>query len=204
MLKSHAKVDNCLTHKRGSIVAKKTKNRLESKTEKGFALIEVLAAIVILSIVSLVLTSYFSNALSYANTNQNKTVMVNLARNALFYVEKQDFDKMEKYFNLSGGNPNASKGSYPNISTEQCAPDRCSQLFRSPELLESVLNPSINGVAYNITISYQSELHSKMKAEGSKAEMAKYLLPVKVTVSSSIGGSNATIVEGYITDGRIR
>lgn len=67
------------------------------KQEKGFTLIEVLAAIVILSIVSLVLTSYFTNAMSYSKSNQNKTIMVNLARNALFYVEKQDFEEMSNF-----------------------------------------------------------------------------------------------------------
>lgn len=67
------------------------------KQEKGFTLIEVLAAIVILSIVSLVLTSYFTNAMSYSKSNQNKTIMVNLARNALFYVEKQDFEAMQEF-----------------------------------------------------------------------------------------------------------
>lgn len=67
------------------------------KQEKGFTLIEVLAAIVILSIVSLVLTSYFTNAMSYSKSNQNKTIMVNLARNALFYVEKQDFKAMKVF-----------------------------------------------------------------------------------------------------------
>lgn len=67
------------------------------KQEKGFTLIEVLAAIVILSIVSLVLTSYFTNAMSYSKSNQNKTIMVNLARNALFYVEKQDFKEMQEF-----------------------------------------------------------------------------------------------------------
>lgn len=56
----------------------------ERGKEAGFTLIEVLAAIVILSIVSLVLTSYFTNAMTYSKSNQNKTIMVNLARNALF------------------------------------------------------------------------------------------------------------------------
>jgi hypothetical protein len=146
--------------------------------------------------------SYFTNALSYASTNQNKTVMVNLARNALFYVEKQDFKKVEKYFNLNEGN-------YPDISAEQCIVDSagCSELFSNSELLESVLNPTINGVVYNIMISYQSELHTKMKAADSKVAMAAYLLPVKVTVrgaAGSKGRTNDTVVEGYITDDKIR
>jgi prepilin-type N-terminal cleavage/methylation domain-containing protein len=224
MLKSRIQQDNCRTQKRGSNVAERAKNRVAVRSEKGFALLEVLAAIVILSIVSLVLTSYFSNALSYANTNQNKTVMVNLARNALFYVEKQDFKKMEKYFNsIVVGVPDTLTGDHPNISIEQCYTDPsnlttgCSQLFNPSEvlLLSNVLNPTINGVVYNITISYQDLLHKTMLyPEGMTADeakrkkaMAAYLLPVKVTVSTGAGTvsqSNETVVEGYITDDKIR
>ncbi|MFD1903648.1 prepilin-type N-terminal cleavage/methylation domain-containing protein [Paenibacillus rhizoplanae] len=65
----------------------------ERGKEAGFTLIEVLAAIVILSIVSLVLTSYFTHALSYSKSNQNKTIMVNLARNALFLYGEAGFLK---------------------------------------------------------------------------------------------------------------
>jgi prepilin-type N-terminal cleavage/methylation domain-containing protein len=196
-------------------------NTESSKLERGFTLIEVLAAIVILSIVSLVFTSYFANALTYANNNQNKTVMVNLARNALFYVEKQDFEEMQKYFTINGA------GEFPDISGEQCHPDatspvgNCSDLFKNSSglddslLMESVLNPTINGVVYNITISYQSELHDAMLhpadttnvAEMRKMAMAEYLLPVRVTVSGSAGSgerTNETVVEGYITDDKIR
>jgi prepilin-type N-terminal cleavage/methylation domain-containing protein len=196
-------------------------NTGSSKLERGFTLIEVLAAIVILSIVSLVLTSYFANALTYVNNNQNKTVMVNLARNALFYVEKQDFEEMQDYFEVDF-KVNVEEVEHPDLSVEQCATDisdptaMCSKLFSgNTELLKSVLNPTINGVVYNITISYQAELHEGMLhptdttnvAESRKAAMAKYLLPVRVTVSGSAGSgerTNETVVEGYITNDKIR
>lgn len=195
-----------------------------NKLERGFTLIEVLAAIVILSIVSLVLTSYFSNALFYANKNQNKTVMVNLARNALFYIEKQDFEEIKEYFNVDF-QMNLEKKIYPDISSERCARDisipttSCSKLFSgSAELLESILKPTINGFDYNITISYQSELHEGMlhpaqatdetvESKVDKALMATYLLPVKVIVSGEVGSgtmTDVTVVEGYITDDKIR
>ncbi|ETT49994.1 type II secretion system protein [Paenibacillus sp. FSL P4-0338] len=171
------------------------------KQEQGFTLIEVLAAIIILSIVSLVLTSYFINAMSYAKANQNKTIMVNLARNALFYAEKQDFDEWEPYLKAKG-----------NIGfADVCIDVPCnySSLVKDDAVLQKVLNPSINGITYMINISYQAEIYNQMKISEDmiKQRSADYLIPVLITVRSpeKNGGNSAqTVVEGYITDEEIR
>lgn len=174
------------------------------KQENGFTLIEILAAIVILAIVSLVLTSYFTNAMSYSKSNQNKTIMVNLARNALFYVEKQDFEKMKDYFITKGKD---------SIEATACQNDTvCSSyetLVTNTETLSQVLNPSINGVDYQINIRYQRDLHQPMltSADQEKKKMASYLLPVSISVreaNASSGPQSEPVVEGYITDEKIR
>ncbi|OMD83023.1 MULTISPECIES: prepilin-type N-terminal cleavage/methylation domain-containing protein [Paenibacillus] len=178
------------------------------KQEKGFTLIEVLAAIVILSIVSLVLTSYFTNAMSYSKSNQNKTIMVNLARNALFYVEKQDFEAMKEFF---------IKQNHDAIEAAKCQKDtddslKCEDykgLVQDTEILNQVLNPAINGVNYQIDIKYQRDLHNQSleSSDPEKQNMAVYLLPVLVKVSranSSGGPESEPVVEGYITDEKIR
>ncbi|WP_042195580.1 type IV pilus modification PilV family protein [Paenibacillus camerounensis] len=179
------------------------KDRL--KQEQGFTLIEVLAAIIILSIVSLVLTSYFTNAMSYAKANQNKTIMVNLARNALFYAEKQDFDKWKCYLD--------SKGNigYSDVRTvdEPDAPCSYNSLVKDVQVLDKVLNPSINGINYTINIAYQAEIYNKMKDSQDlvKQKSADYLIPVLITVKSpEKNGGNAaqTVVEGYIRNEEIR
>ncbi|MNB81219.1 hypothetical protein D3C75_279930 [compost metagenome] len=175
------------------------KDRL--KQEQGFTLIEVLAAIIILSIVSLVLTSYFTNAMSYAKANQNKTIMVNLARNALFYAEKQDFDVWKKYFNS-----NINIG-YEDVCTvgELEVPCNYSSLVKDITVLDKVLNPSINGISYSINIAYQVDLYKEMK--DIKSDAANYLIPVLVTVKApEKNGRKAaeTVVEGYITNEAIR
>lgn len=87
----------------------------------------------------------------------------------------------------------------------------------NPDTLSKVLNPLINGVQYEIQISYQAELHQKMlqgkAADDSsetgkqKSEMAQYLLPVKVVVrgpGGPRGQESETVVEGYISDEKIR
>lgn len=183
--------------------------KLGIKQEQGFTLIEVLAAIVILSIVSLVLTSYFTNAMSYSKSNQNKTIMVNLARNALFYVEKQDFEGMKDYFQTQGKN---------SIEADECTIATCNlnytNLVLNVTALANVLNPTVNGIRYRINIIYQPELVDKMSPTPTdgispfdKSAIKEYLLPVKMEVRQV--GSNGqpaytVALEGYITDERIR
>lgn len=175
------------------------------KQENGFTLIEILAAIVILAIVSLVLTSYFTNAMSYSKSNQNKTIMVNLARNALFYVEKQDFDFLDEYFRKKGNMDIRADQCY-RIGPENLFCDSYKDIFNT-EVLANVLNPSINGVQYHIDILYQKKLDDSASSDPTQQVMAKYLLPVNVRVRDS-GRNNEkvseTTVEGYITDEQIR
>ncbi|WP_340026122.1 prepilin-type N-terminal cleavage/methylation domain-containing protein [Paenibacillus sp. FSL K6-1096] len=186
--------------------------------EAGFTLIEVLAAIVILSIVSLVLTSYFTHALSYSKSNQSKTVMVNLARNALFYMEKQDFEEMKVFLRgrpATGSQPEII--GHPAIQAASCIPltqttadcSAYSTAVSDVTTLAKVLNPTINNINYHIDIEYQSSLHTGMinSSDSIEKATAEYLLPVRIRVrDSNQGTTNAkeTIVEGYITDEQIR
>lgn len=195
--------------------------------QQGFTLIEVLAAIVILSIVSLVLTSYFTNAMSYSKSNQNRTIMVNLARNALFYAEKQDFEAMSLYFQgkqAEGANP-AIPG-HSSIKASDCVPiteaaascGAYQTVVTDANALANVLNPVINNISYQVNIVYQVNLHQDMLAgrisggddsemDERKKEMAPYLIPVEVTVTGPggpQGRTSSTVVEGYITDEKIR
>jgi prepilin-type N-terminal cleavage/methylation domain-containing protein len=170
------------------------------KQEKGFTLIEVLAAIVILSIVSLVLTSYFTNAMSYSKSNQNKTIMVNLARNALFYVEKQDFEAMQEFFTQGED----------AIEAEKCTIVNCSysNLFSNMTALANVLNPTVNDIRYKINIIYQPELVDHPSTTPiDKSAVKYYLIPVKVEVRRVENNEQPAynvMLEGYITDERIR
>ncbi|MBD7967684.1 type IV pilus modification PilV family protein [Paenibacillus gallinarum] len=192
--------------------------KVQIQKEEGFTLVEVLAATIILSIVSLVVVSYFMNAHSYAKSNQNKTVMVNLARNALVYLEKQDFTKMEEYFKADKEVSPIIKGSSCTQVTE-CKYD---SLFMNAHSLPEVLNPKVNNVQYELVISYQSKLHQQLQ-DGTKLKSlevnsgidsaqdressAGYLLPVKVTVigpGGPRGHRSEAVVEGYITDEKIR
>lgn len=192
--------------------------KIHKGNESGFTLIEVLAAIIILSIVSLVLTSYFTNAMSYSKANQNKTVMINLARNALFYMEKQDFDQIKLYFmgqEAQGSKPEIvghsgirASGCDPRAQTSVSC-DVYKTAVSNVGTLAQVLNPTINNIDYHIDIEYQSALHKEMMESTDPIEQAtaEYLLPVNIRVRDSLNDGEKgreTVVEGYITDEKIR
>ncbi|MEC0241438.1 type II secretion system protein [Paenibacillus dokdonensis] len=177
-----------------------------SKQEKGFTLVEVLAAIVIFSIVSIVLASYFSNALSYSKSNQNKTVMINLARNALVFMQKQDYGKLHEFYHAEkfGEEHPAILG-----STAEASPGTYSDIFPDTDAaaLAAVLHPVINNVAYEIDVEYEADLHQQMLSDSQKQKMSKDLIPVKVVIRGAGGpGGHQTdsVVEGYITNEQLR
>jgi prepilin-type N-terminal cleavage/methylation domain-containing protein len=187
----------------------KDKRETRWNMEQGFTLLEVLASIVILSIVSLVLTSYFTNAMTYSKSNQNKTIMVNLARNALFYMEKQDFAEINDYFLK---HPDDAVIKADDCNNSGCALMNSIPFTGSPA---SVLNPTVNGIAYQIDVVYQPEIWNEevqpSSTSGTSAidlsNSREYLLPVLVKVRRAEPGNQPVYdikVEGYITDERIR
>ncbi|MCY9657370.1 type II secretion system protein [Paenibacillus chondroitinus] len=183
--------------------------------EEGFTLIEVLAATVILSVASMAMLAFFINAMSYNKGNQNKTVMVNLARNALFYMEKQNYATIHNYFIDSS--TGELKEHNPPISSNDCStrnicdkPD-LQNLFLNPnmKLLWDVLNPKVNDIEYQISVSYQVDIANELKDDPVKKGMANYLLPIRVEVSVkdnnvNNGRNKPVIVEGYIANESIR
>lgn len=186
--------------------------RASMNRQNGFTLVEVLGAIVILSIVSLVLTSYFANAMTYSKSNQNKTIMVNLARNALFYMEKQDFEKMQEFFVTESYTLSASTCEIGTCGDNSSAEGKAYQKAFETEALAHVLHPKVNGIEYSIDVFYQDGLLEEPDSgvetvnEVAKTDIKDYLLPVKVVVTRDSGdGPSAPVrVEGYISNEEIR
>lgn len=180
------------------------------KKEEGFTLIEILAAMLILSIVALAFTAYFSNALTFSKSNQNKTIMSNLARSAVVYMQKQNFERLESYFNSSSAiivNGNASIVSDTFRTCRASSTGVCAfkDIFTTsnPEVVEAILSPSVNGIDYRIVISYQKEL-TKSGTDG-----GNLLLPITATIrplaaGGSGPGADAVTVEGYVNAEIIR
>ncbi|MFS0659754.1 prepilin-type N-terminal cleavage/methylation domain-containing protein [Niallia alba] len=61
-------------------------------SSKGLTLIEVLLSLTILSIILLSIMNFFNQAYSFTNLNQKKTAGINVARNALTYMEQASME----------------------------------------------------------------------------------------------------------------
>ena len=61
-------------------------------SSKGLTLIEVLLSLTILSIILLGIMNFFNQAYSFTNLNQKKTAGINVARNALTYMEQASME----------------------------------------------------------------------------------------------------------------
>ncbi len=188
------------------------------KKEEGFTLIEILAALLILSIVALAFTAYFSNALTFAKSNQNQTIMSNLARNALVYMQKQNFEDLQEYFNSTSATvvkPNTN----PELKRVGITPETfagCTnanesgacgfrKIFQNSNLetTMAVLQPTVNGIQYRVVIEYQKNLNRSTDDGGG------LLLPISATVTTVEAGAggpgaDAVTVEGYVNAKSIR
>ncbi|OCT14252.1 hypothetical protein A8709_25820 [Paenibacillus pectinilyticus] len=174
--------------------------------DEGFTLIEVLAATVILSVVSLAMMAFFIQAMSYNKGNQNKTVMVNLARNALFYMEKQPFTEMNDYLKANGGIDLEKGNCSMNAGALICSPT--DMTISSMTGLWDVFNPEVNGKQYEVTVKYQSDLiHEELEMNPTSTKF-QYLIPISVQVVDKNAPNPSSRyqadVEGYILDESIR
>jgi len=184
------------------------------KKEEGFTLIEILAALLILSIVSLVMTAYFSNAMTFAKSNQNKTIMSNLARSALVYMQKQDFAQLESYFldrTAEGEPPSITPNMFDICSSASSGVCEYREIFGDvadfdPDLFKNIFSPTVNGVPYTIEVTYQPNIKSSLQSDKNLgSEGARLLIPIAVTVSGNGGpGADSVTVEGYVNAAAIR
>lgn len=170
--------------------------------EGGFSLLEVLAAIVILSVVSLAMTAFFIQSMSYAKGNQNKTVAVNLARYGLFYMEKVNYEEFKAYFEK---HDTLSPIDCTKLYQVTCGSDtgRADLFNKTPNMWEA-LTPTVNGRSYLVSVQYDA----KFLEDNGKSNLAEYLLPIRVKAWDAAKSPNdkrsSAIVEGYITDEKIR
>lgn len=132
-------------------------------SEQGLTLVEVMVSVTILSIVLLECMSFFPQAYLYTKANQSKTIAINIARGALHYFEKQDFEVLQGFieqkkitnelavFEHDVSNTNCSApqtirvkndlGEYSDISS---AP-----LVTDPISCQKIISPTINGKTYD-------------------------------------------------------
>ena len=185
--------------------------------DEGFTLLEIMASMLILSVVGLTLSGFFVQAMSYAKHNENKTIAIHLARNALSYIQKEPYQPLHVYLTSAD-----AQGHYAAITSESCklsneGAAQCSVyrgLAGDLQTLAYVLNPTVNGVPYTVSIQYEPDLkpglqlkldEAESDSPNSQSDISPYLMAVKVTVSSKVKDRSEIVeVEGYLTDETIR
>ncbi|WP_040207769.1 type IV pilus modification PilV family protein [Neobacillus jeddahensis] len=151
---------------------------------RGLTLIEVLISLTILGIISIGIMNFFSQAYSFTNSNQKKTNAINVARNAMMYMEKQSFIQTMKDFE---DHPTKERALF--ICNERYT------LFWKGDPIDTGCIPiSINKIDY--TVSIRSNKEEEYKA---------FILPLIVKVEWSINQKKySTELEGVIKSEDIR
>ncbi|MYL53351.1 prepilin-type N-terminal cleavage/methylation domain-containing protein [Pontibacillus yanchengensis] len=107
--------------------------------QAGFTLVEVLAAIAIFSAVTTIFLGIFLQSFDYVKGNQSKSVGIHAARNAVLFMESQDFETVEGYVG------------------QTLEPSKCEQytsLFKDDQC-STFLNPTINNIEYEVEVTIQ-------------------------------------------------
>ncbi|MGG4491685.1 type IV pilus modification PilV family protein [Metabacillus idriensis] len=142
------------------------------KKEQGFTLIEVLASIVILTIMFSVLSSFFVNSASYSNSFDKKLNSVQLSKSLLEKFQAEGFEAAQK--RLQTGSKSLSSAEINSVL----------------ELSEDFVPVTYEAKIEYFTISRHDE------PVMDPALLSRFIL-IKVTVSNKDGKSEAEL-EGYV------
>lgn len=156
--------------------------------EKGFTLIEILLSVTILGIIMIGVMGFFTQAYSYTNMNQKKTAGINVARNALMHIERENFIFVRNKFEN-----NSSEKPLLKICEDQYT------ILWSDIVEDSSCKPiRVNNVDYHVTI----EATEKPEKD---SQNYSFFVPLKTTVTWKINRKeNSTVLEGVIKSEDIR
>jgi prepilin-type N-terminal cleavage/methylation domain-containing protein len=161
-------------------------------SSKGLTLIEILASLTIFGIISISLLSFFTQAYQFTNSNENKTVAVNVARNALMYMQKQNFIEVRADFEEK------NIKEYRIFICENPTTHKREYLRTVNQSVENCENITINNVPYQVEITYNPDGYDKDTDRS-------YIIPIKITVNwDSDGHEKETELKGVINSEDIR
>ncbi|OCA92393.1 type IV pilus modification PilV family protein [Pseudobacillus wudalianchiensis] len=162
-------------------------SKLVCRSQKGVTLLELLLAMTILSIVLLTFTHFFYQAGTYNLSNQNKTIALNVARNAMMFLEKENFIEIRNSFYTDATPVTATedqfglylcKDSGDQTEGYTLNPLSESKMEEPPPLPTGCRPVTINGGDYYVTVSSE-----KTAEEENNDTFYNYYIPVKVKVS---------------------
>jgi len=157
------------------------------RNSKGLTLIEVLLSLTILSIILLGIMNFFTQAYSYTNLNQKKTAGINVARNALTYMEQGSGE--DSFINIKNKLDNN-----PTISGELFICNNQYEVIWDHAEHSACTPIQINNIDYYVAIKpIQNEKYSD------------YYIPLKVNVSWNVNKKEfSTSIEGAIKSEDLR
>lgn len=161
------------------------------ESEKGFTLVEVLAALVIISIILTSSIAIFSNTNALAVSNSEKLVVINLAD---AYLERLKADPVGTINNDINDD---SKTISEVINLRSCPLIASTQKKVCPETVLDNELTKLNGKQYKVTIQFSQTQNNSSSRIHSEKDLQ--LINVLVTVSSPTSKISSS-VEGYISD----
>ncbi|WP_046173976.1 type IV pilus modification PilV family protein [Domibacillus indicus] len=172
-------------------MAKKIKN-----CQSGVTLIELLVSLTILTIILLSVTRFFFQAATFNASNESRTVALNVARNALMFMEKQSFVEMRHEFE----NPGTEK--WLKMCPSEGDPDIYVYTLEPS-------NPESNNIdeskCRNIEVNNGSYHAAISLGDIENAEEKKYYIPIKVKVGWTGNGPQKTMeLDGTIKSEDLR
>jgi prepilin-type N-terminal cleavage/methylation domain-containing protein len=163
------------------------------KNNRGLTLIELLVSITILGIVLLSFMNFFLQSSTYTNVNQKKTVGVNVARNVLMFMEKQNFLEVRNYFHDVNNGSKPSESDYLTLFICEAKYKTFSNSSTESELNQTCPNKkniTINGLEYEASI-YSGEVLNPDEMD--------YYIPITIKVRWNINDREySTVVDGKI------
>jgi prepilin-type N-terminal cleavage/methylation domain-containing protein len=158
-------------------------------SEKGFTLVEVLASLVIISIILMSSVAIFSNTNALAVNNSEKLVVINLAD---AYLERLKTDPVGT---LSNSDNDIEVTLSEMINLNSCPILKLEKIC--PEIILNNEITKLNDKQYKVSVQF-SQTQSKT-ASRIHSEKDLQLINVLVTVSSPTSNISSS-VEGYIAD----
>jgi hypothetical protein len=154
---------------------------------------ETMLSITILGIVMLGVMTLFKQAYLYTILNEDKTVGINVARNALMYMKKQSFIELKNYFTDTD---KELKILICETIDENGNTIENYQFFAEAASIPATCeNIEINNTKYDITV----------QAEENKENYQSYFIPIKVIVTWERNNiEQSTELKGVITSEDIR
>ncbi|WOV88721.1 prepilin-type N-terminal cleavage/methylation domain-containing protein [Sporosarcina oncorhynchi] len=144
------------------------------KNQKGFSLLEVVASLVIITIVLLSFYPMIINAKKISNSNMDRLVMINLAEATLNRLKADQYAYIEQPSNQTSYLFNSKKYTYSNCSTENC---------------KELYLMQLNGENYHLVI----------KVSQDEKEAKSNLLNIIVSIKNDEKNTQFN-VEGYINN----